>query len=122
MLGKLWAFIRPVMFWGYRRGSWQYDLIVVAILAFIFLTPRSVFNDQPRLPNVRELQTLNDEQRTQVFLVESGAVDGKQGEERQTALTEMLRRRTGRELQVVETRPTTNEQGEVTAYLVYTRP
>ncbi len=122
MLGKLWAAVRSVLFWGYRRGSWQYDLIVVAILAFIFLTPRRVFNDQPRLPNIREVQTLSDEQRTRVFLVESGAVEGKQGDERETALRDMLRHRMGRDLQVVETRPTTNEQGEVTAYLVYARP
>jgi len=122
VFGKLWGAVRPVLFWEYRRGSWQYDLIVVAILAFIFLTPRSVFNDQPRLPNVREVQTLNDEQRTQVFLVDSEAVSGKQGEERERALQQMLRHRIGRDLQVVDTRPTTNERGDVTAYLVYARP
>ena len=55
MLRKLWSGLRPVLFWNYRRGSWQYDLIVAAILAFIFFTPRSLFNDQPRLPRVREV-------------------------------------------------------------------
>jgi membrane protein implicated in regulation of membrane protease activity len=122
MLGKLWALVRPVLFWEYRRGSWQYDLIVVAILAFIFLTPRSVFNDQPRLPNIREVKALSDEQDTRIFLVESGAVEGKYGDERETALSDMLRHQMGDDLEVVETRPTTNEQGEVTAYLIYTRP
>ena len=122
MLGKLWGFVRPVLFWEYRRGSWQYDVIVVVILAFIFLTPRSVFNDQPQSPNVREVKTLGAEQYTQVFLMEPGAIEGMEGEEMMSAFQEMLRRRTGRDLQVVETRPTSNEQGEVTAYLVYTRP
>ena len=37
------------IFWAYERGSWQYDLIVVAILAFIFLSPRAWFNDRPTL-------------------------------------------------------------------------
>lgn len=37
------------IFWSYGRGSWQYDVIVVAILAFLFLSPRSWFNDRPTL-------------------------------------------------------------------------
>ncbi len=37
------------VFWSYERGTWQYDVIVLAILAFIFLTPRPLFNDRPRL-------------------------------------------------------------------------
>ncbi len=37
------------VFWAYERGSWQYDLIVAVILAFIFLSPRGWFNDRPTL-------------------------------------------------------------------------
>ncbi len=36
------------IFWAYERGTWQYDIIVVVILAFIFL-PRSWFGDRPQL-------------------------------------------------------------------------
>ena len=122
MLGKLWGWLRPVLFWSYRRGSWQYDLIVVAILAFIFLTPRSFFSDQPRLPKIRAVQTLHDELRTQVFLVESAAVGDKTGDEITVAVQDLLRRQTGHDLEVVETRPSTDAGGEVTGYLVYARP
>jgi hypothetical protein len=38
-----------VLFWAYERGSVPYDIIVVLILAFIFLTPRSWFEDRPTL-------------------------------------------------------------------------
>lgn len=31
--------------WLYERGSWQYDLMVVAILAFVWLVPPSWLND-----------------------------------------------------------------------------
>jgi hypothetical protein len=52
-LGTLWSRIRLVVtrsvFWAYERGSWQYDVIVIAILSFIFLSPRSWFNDRPTL-------------------------------------------------------------------------
>ncbi len=37
------------VFWAYERGSWQYDLIVLAILGFIFLIPRSWYSDRPTL-------------------------------------------------------------------------
>jgi hypothetical protein len=37
------------IFWSYERGSWQYDAIVIAILSFIFLSPRGWFNDRPTL-------------------------------------------------------------------------
>ncbi|HLY60183.1 MAG TPA: hypothetical protein VKV95_05410 [Terriglobia bacterium] len=46
-----WARIKLVclrsVFWTYKRGSWQYDIIVLVILAFIFLTPSSWFTPQP---------------------------------------------------------------------------
>jgi hypothetical protein len=49
----IWAKIKLVVvrsvFWAYKRGSWQYDVIVILILSFIFLSPRSWFNDRPTL-------------------------------------------------------------------------
>ena len=36
------------LWWVYPRGSIEYDVMVGIILAFIFLTPRGFFRDQPR--------------------------------------------------------------------------
>jgi len=37
-----------VVFWSYERGTWQYDIAVVAIVIFVLFSPRVVhFNDQP---------------------------------------------------------------------------
>jgi len=36
--------ILRIIFWTYQRGGWQYDIISGVILAFIFLTPRTVFD------------------------------------------------------------------------------
>lgn len=33
------------LFWTYDRATWQYDLMVIAILAFVWLTPPSWLND-----------------------------------------------------------------------------
>jgi hypothetical protein len=46
---KIKLVVTRSIFWAYERGSWQYDLICIAILAFIFLSPRSWFNDRPTL-------------------------------------------------------------------------
>jgi hypothetical protein len=40
------------IFWDYARASWQYDVMVAVILAFIFLTPRAFFRDQPKAASV----------------------------------------------------------------------
>jgi hypothetical protein len=36
------------LWWTFPRGSLEYDIMVGVILAFIFLTPRHFFRDQPR--------------------------------------------------------------------------
>ncbi len=127
MLTKLWLAVRPVLFWSYRRGSWQYDLIAAAILAFIFLTPRDMFHDGPRspsarLPSIRQVESMNDGQGTRVFLVEQSAIGDLRAQEREQKLQELLRQRTGKSFQIIETRPSAGASGEVTAYLVYARP
>jgi hypothetical protein len=44
----LWRAIVRVVFWSYERGSWQYDVAVIAIVLFVFFSPRFIpFEDQP---------------------------------------------------------------------------
>jgi hypothetical protein len=47
-MGSLGRFL----LWDYPRASWQYDVMVALILAFVFLTPREFFRDQPKAANV----------------------------------------------------------------------
>jgi hypothetical protein len=44
--------LKRFLLWDYPRASWQYDVMVALILAFIFLTPRDVFRDQPKAASV----------------------------------------------------------------------
>ena len=44
----LWRAVVKTIFWSFDRGSWPYDIMVVLILVFVLLTPRSWFHDQPR--------------------------------------------------------------------------
>jgi hypothetical protein len=45
---KVWQGIVRTIFWSFERGSWPYDLMVVAIVLFVLLTPRTLFHDQPQ--------------------------------------------------------------------------
>lgn len=84
VVGRVWGGTKLVVsrsiLWAYERGTWQYDLIVVAILAFIFLSPRSWFNDRPTLQmtNLRNQQGVVQMGRTNKevrYLVDSRLVD-----------------------------------------------
>jgi hypothetical protein len=44
--------LKRFVLWDYARASWQYDIIVALILAFIFLTPHDIFRDQPKAASV----------------------------------------------------------------------
>ena len=38
--------LKRIFFWNYERGTVPYDIIVLAIVAFVFLSPRGWFHDQ----------------------------------------------------------------------------
>jgi hypothetical protein len=44
-MGFLSASAKRVFFWTYPRTSWQWDVLCVLILVFIFLTPKSWFEN-----------------------------------------------------------------------------
>jgi hypothetical protein len=39
----LFTTVKKIFFWNYARNTWQWDLLCVVILIFIFLTPKSWF-------------------------------------------------------------------------------
>jgi hypothetical protein len=116
--GLLW---RSVL-WSFPRGSVQYDLIVAAILAFIFLTPREFFGDQPRPPVVRQVQEVGDSRGTMVFWVDPSTVDATTDEERDKRLQELIRQRSGLNLEIVTVERSIAPEGDLHAFIVYARP
>lgn len=49
--------IRNVLLWSYDRGSWQYDVLCLSIVAAIFLVPGNYFGDRDRGGGRSEFQT-----------------------------------------------------------------
>jgi hypothetical protein len=42
----VFGIIKKIILWSYERGSWQYDVMCVVILAFIFLTPNQFLDER----------------------------------------------------------------------------
>jgi|SRR5579883_44247 hypothetical protein len=65
--------LNKMFFWSYERGSWQYDVAVALIVAFVF-TPKSWFHDQPQvgLPvNPALVERIEKSGETEIYKVDS---------------------------------------------------
>jgi hypothetical protein len=108
MLGKL-------SFWEFPRGSAPYDVVVVLILAFIFLTPRGVFRDQPKAQSIVMLPA------QQGFLLEPGLLTGVDERQRTERATALVQDRFKTRAVVTRLEPVYDED-ELTGYMAFTEP
>ena len=93
---------KKIAFWNYSRTSWQWDVLCVLILAFIFLTPKSWFVSTPPIQTVR--------------IMVSDVVDKrKDSPEVLSQAKQQINRTNG---QVVATRERKDDSGKVIAYEV----
>ncbi len=106
--------------WDYPRGSLQYDVMVALILAFIFLTPREVFRDQPQPKQVVMVQ---GEGAGAVFWLEPELLEGVPEEQVRTRVEELIRQkaRTGR-FTVTRVEPIFDAEKEVKGFMAFARP
>jgi hypothetical protein len=57
--------IKKIILWSYERGTWQYDVLCLLIIAFIFLTPSSLFNKPtPKPPDPTVIERRDDRKTT----------------------------------------------------------
>lgn len=124
MGGRFRSRFGSLLLWRYRRGAWQYDVIVALILAFIFLSPRSLFNDRPSEPVVREIEIGDAGGGLRVFWVETDGLKGTvpDSPDNNPQLQELVRGRSGSDLNIVKTETVRDEAGNVRGYLIYHRP
>jgi hypothetical protein len=71
----LWRGLVRTVFWSYERGSWPYDVMVLAVVLFVMLTPRNWFHDQPQsgtLPGA-DVQLLSEDSasRTKTYRIDA---------------------------------------------------
>lgn len=110
--------IKRFFLWDYPRAGWQYDVMVALILAFIFLTPREFFRDQPRAANVVRLPA---EHGTTVYWLERELLNAVPEGERGNKALSLLRPRYKVDA-VVRVEPILDDEKSIMGYMVYTRP
>ena len=114
--------LKRFILWDFPRASWQYDVMVGIILAFVFLMPRAWFHDQPRIPTVRSIALLPSEKGNSVFFVNYALLAGVSDQSRAAKLTEILQARTGnRRLAVTRVEPVLDSEGELEGYMAFAR-
>ena len=113
--------IKRFILWDYARATWQYDLMVGLILAFIFLTPREWFRDQPRVPIANRMEALPGASGSDVYWLEAELLAGIPESERVGKAGDLIRRQTGRKQQVTRVEPVLDSDQDVRGYLAFTR-
>ena len=109
--------------WDYKRGSWQYDVMVGIILAFIFATPRDWFHDQPRIPKASSISMLPSERGAYVFFVDAALLAETSEGQRVARLNELLQARmSDRQLSVTRVEPILDSEGELQGYMAFAKP
>lgn len=111
--------MKRLIFWDFPRASWQYDVVVALILAFIFLTPRDIFRDQPRAASVVRLPV---EHGPNAFWIEPDLLAGRQGDGLRAAAQELVRKQTSKPAQVVRVEAILNSEQETQGYVAYLKP
>ena len=113
--------LKRLLIWEYERATIPYDIICVAILAFIVFAPRQWFRDQPRIPQASQITSLPSHSES-VFWIESGLVSSFPENERLDKLSKVLTQRTGRTQHVIRIEPILDSEQEVKGYMAFARP
>ena len=114
--------IKKLIFWDFPRGSVWYDIVVAVILAFIFVTPRGWFRDQPRIPNASNIAMISNGNGMSAFFVEASLLQGVADAQHISKLTQLLQIRTGDyKLTVTRVEPVHDPEGDVRGYMAFAR-
>src|SRR5207244_12020491 len=106
------AGLKRFILWDYSRGSRQYDLMVVIILAFVFLTPRAWFRDQPRVPRANKIAMLPDDHGSLKYWIDPELLSGVPENQRLAKLSQILKTDNGRSQRVVRLAPSHAESAQ----------
>lgn len=110
--------VKRFLLWDYQRATWQYDVMVALILAFIFLTPRSVFRDQPRPAAIAEIPS----ERGRAFHLDLKLLESVPEPDRKARAESALRSRYGKSISVERVEALRDVEQELTGFMAFTQP
>jgi hypothetical protein len=132
---SFWRGVGRIIFWSYERGTWPYDVMVVAIVLFVLVTPRKWFHDEPQTSVLAsaavQMVSQDTGSDTRTYRLDAKALPP---EKRATKSTPELEREThdilgrtagdlkGQTFQVVRIDPALSSDGSVLYYDVTVHP
>ena len=112
--------LKRFVLWDYARGSLHYDVMVALILAFIFLTPRHIFRDQPKAKNVAMLP---GEGGTMVFWIDPELLEGYAEAGWPARVESLIRSKAeGKRFRFTRVEPIFDSEQEIKGYMAFARP
>jgi len=105
--------MKRLLLWSFQRGSVQYDVICVVILAFIFITPPAIFNDRPEFVRISDDQAIrqtSDDGGHTVFTVKVNT---------EQAAVDRLKAMLGGAVTISRTEPVYDTTGALVAYSIW---
>jgi hypothetical protein len=113
------AGLKRFLLWDYPRESSQYGVLVAIILAFIFLTPREIFRDQPKANSIVRIRT---EHGLDVYWFEPDLINPLPEAARASQAETMLRSKFGKKENVLRLEPIFDSEHDVKGYMAVTKP
>ena len=110
--------LKRFILWDYPRAVWQYDLMVALIVAFIFLTPREWFRDQPRASSIVKVPSDSGS----AFWIEPELLEGVPDSARPIKASSMIQARTGKKRSVTRVEAIFDAEQEIRGYMAFTTP
>ena len=103
--------LKKIFFWNYARNTWQWDLLCVVILIFIFFTPQHWFAGSERPRN-----TVHQSPDAQTVLLSREMVDN---EEDKGQIEQRVKALTGRaKVEILAVRPVVDAEGRTRSFEV----
>jgi hypothetical protein len=103
--------MKRFLLWSFERGSIQYDVICVVILAFIFVTPAIFFDDRPDWMRTRPSDTIvrqaKDDDGKPVWVVKRNAEEDA---------VDRLKASLGKDVTIFRTEPVADSYGRRVAF------
>src|SRR3989304_5864686 len=123
MLGSPQAAKKPGLFLTYWLGTWLSNVRVALILAFIFLTPRTWFHDQPDPPQASGVVLLSSNDHEKVYQLRAALLeleeDAKAEEAIRKGVERVLKTNIGKAVRITPIKPEMDARGQVVSYAVW---
>lgn len=113
--------LKRLLLWEYQRATIPYDIMCLAIMAFIVWAPRQWFHDQPRIPAAGQVVSLPGHGES-VFWIEPEMVASFPENQRIEGLSKVLTQRTGKTQHLTRIEPILDSEQEIKGYMAFARP